>query len=340
MDRTERLLDLVALLLDAREPITWAELREHFPDDYGKASDEAAERKFERDKAELLELGIPIRWVQGDDEQRDGYSVDREAYYLPEVGLTPEELAVLYTAGSAALASGAFPGSQDLAHALRKIGFFAGREVATPRVRMELGPMHSDGADVPAALELLWAAAAARKFVEMSYWSPRNSQTTRRRVDPYGLALRRGVWSLVGFCHLRQDIRTFHVHRIRDLSVNAARPRSTDFEVARDFKLDDYVASFPWQTRLHEPIDVTVEIFGELSGMAQRLFANERLTHDGGTGTSTVTVRARFLDGLLRYVLSLGAGCRVVAPEAAAHRFRELLLRVAAAHSSAQEGAA
>ncbi len=78
MERTERLLDLVALLLDAREPISWAELREHFPADYGGISDDAAERKFERDKAELLELGLPLTYIQGDDDRKDGYIVDRE----------------------------------------------------------------------------------------------------------------------------------------------------------------------------------------------------------------------------------------------------------------------
>src|SRR3954466_16013655 len=132
MDRTERLLDLVALLLDSREPISWAEVREAFPQDYGTGSDEASERKFERDKAELLELGIPITYVQGDDDRKDGYIVDREAYYLPEAGLTPEELAVLYAAGSAALTSGAFPARGDLAHALRKIGFYAREGLSPP----------------------------------------------------------------------------------------------------------------------------------------------------------------------------------------------------------------
>src|SRR5499427_2386970 len=154
MERTERLLDLVALLLDAREPISWAELRDAFPEDYQASSDEAAERKFERDKAELLELGIPIAYVQGDDDRKDGYVVDREAYYLPEVGLTPEELAVLYAAGSAALASGAFPGRQDLAHALRKIGFFSGAELPTPKVRMELGAVKEDPHAIAGRLEL------------------------------------------------------------------------------------------------------------------------------------------------------------------------------------------
>src|SRR5439155_13330961 len=166
LDRTDRRLDLVALLLDAKEPISWAELREAFPGDYGKgssSSEEAAERKFERDKAELLELGIPIRYVTGDDDKRDGYQVEKDAYYLPEVGLAPEELAVLYASGSAALASGAFPGSQDLAHALRKIGFFAGTELPTPRVRMELGYAQNDGThaseDLAARRAPLWTAA-------------------------------------------------------------------------------------------------------------------------------------------------------------------------------------
>jgi proteasome accessory factor B len=335
MDRTERLLDLVALLLDSREPITWAQLREAFPVDYGGGSDEAAERKFERDKAELLELGIPITYVQGDDERKDGYIVDREAYYLPEVGLTPEELAVLYAAGSAALASGAFPGKHDLAHALRKIGFFAGEELPAPRVRMELGAMEGS-ADLPAKLEHLWAAAAARKWVQISYASPKRGEApTDRKVDPYGLALRRGIWSVVGYCHLRQGIRTFHVHRIRDLKVNPAKPRSADFEVPQSFLLEEYVASFPWQHRFHERIDVQLALRGELAKMGARAFPTSTVESDPNDGTTRVTVSASYLDGLLRYVLSLGADCQVVGPPSAKERLRQMAEKVLAQHAPA-----
>lgn len=337
MDRTERLLDLVALLLDAREPISWAELREHFPEDYGKGSDEAAERKFERDKAELLELGIPITWIVGDDERGDGYVVDREAYYLPQIQLDPDELAVLYAAGSAALASNAFPGRSDLAHALRKVGFFAGEDVPTPRVRMELGAVHGDEAEVGATLEALWAAASSRKFVEMAYWSPKAAQLTRRRVDPWGLALRRGIWSLVGFCHLRQGLRTFHVHRIRELTVNEAKPRTPDFEVPADFKLDDYVAAFPWQYRFHEPIAVTLELRDELSPMAQGLFNTPGEPDLSSEPAATlVTVQATALDGLLRYVLSLGPSCRVRSPDLARDRLKALAEQVLRKHADGE----
>src|SRR5437588_8382996 len=123
MDRTERLLDLVALLLGTSEPVSFADLREAFPDDYGGSRD-AAERKLERDKAELLQLGVPIEFVPPKYEDgRDigGYRIDRSAYFLPAPGFEPEEAAALYAAASAALAAGDFPFAHDLAHALRKL---------------------------------------------------------------------------------------------------------------------------------------------------------------------------------------------------------------------------
>ena len=63
MQKAERLLDLAALLLlRASEPVSWREIQEQFPRTTA-GSGEAAIRKFERDKAELLELGIPVRYV-------------------------------------------------------------------------------------------------------------------------------------------------------------------------------------------------------------------------------------------------------------------------------------
>lgn len=330
MERTERLLDLVALLLDAQKPVPWSEIRAAFPDDYGGPSLEASERKFERDKAELLELGIPIAFVQGDDEVPSGYVLDKNAYYLPEVGLTPEELAVLYAAGSAALASGAFPGRQDLAHALRKVGFFSDGPLPAPRVRLELGGV-ADTRELPTRLEQLWSAINARKSVELEYYSPHSKALTKRRVDPWGLALRRGLWTLVGFCHLRQAPRTFHVHRIRALTVNAQRPKSPDFEVPADFRLDDYVPTWPWQFRFHPPVDVGLELKGELAPLATRLFPAQPTPGE----RVSLTVRATHLDGLITYVLSLGADARVVSPPEAVERFRAMAQRVLDAHTGA-----
>jgi proteasome accessory factor B len=328
MDRTERLLDLVALLLAARGPITWEKVREVFPDEYGGAQ-ETALRKFERDKAELLELGIPLTWVESTDEATEGYVLDREAYYLPEPGLAADELAVLYAAGSAALESGAFPGRRDLAHALRKIAFFSDGPVPAPKVRLELGA-GADPRELPARLETLWGAINARKSVDLEYYSPHSDGLTRRTVDPWGLALRRGAWHLVGHCHLRDALRTFQVQRMRSLTVNPARPRSPDFEVPADFRLDEHVAAWPWQHRIHPPLQVEVRLQGELAPLAKSLFGDALVT-PADRGVS-VSVRATDLDGLLRYVLSQGDEARVTGPAAAVARASELAAAVLRAH--------
>src|SRR3954468_2101959 len=107
MVRTERLLSLVALLLGARDPVPFSELREAFPDDFGGTRD-SAERKLERDKAELVQIGVPIEFVPPSaDDQLGGYRIDRAKFFLRDPKLTPEESAALYAAGSAALAEDA-----------------------------------------------------------------------------------------------------------------------------------------------------------------------------------------------------------------------------------------
>ncbi len=324
MDRTERLLDIVALFLDASEPISLDELRDAFPEEYGGAR-ENSQRKWERDKQELLDLGVPLTFVQQKDEQPAGYVMDKEAYYLPELGLSADELAVLYAAGSAVLASGAFPGRQDLAHALRKVGFFSDGPLPAPAVRLDLG----DTSQFAGRLDVLWDAIGARKTVELDYFSPHRGQGTTRKVNPYGLALRRGVWNLVGWCHLRQSVRTFHVHRIQRLAPNTKSPRVPDFEVPADFRVDAWVATWPWQHHFHAPIDVEVSLRGDLAPLASQLF---------GTGATRnaddarVFISASDLDGLVTYVLSLGAQARIIAPARAVDLAHELARQVLTAH--------
>ncbi len=56
----ERLLNLLAFLLDAGRPVTADEIR-HTVAGYGQEGDEAFRRTFERDKDLLRHLGVPLR---------------------------------------------------------------------------------------------------------------------------------------------------------------------------------------------------------------------------------------------------------------------------------------
>src|SRR4051794_24331304 len=113
-DRLERLVNLVAALLEAARPLTRDELRERIP---GYADDEGAFRRtFERDKESLRQMGIPLSTEPVDPtnaESVEGYRVRRELYELPDPGLRPDELAALHLALSTVQMEG-IPGVEAL----------------------------------------------------------------------------------------------------------------------------------------------------------------------------------------------------------------------------------
>ena len=332
MERAERLLDLVALFLNAREAVAWSEIQESFPDDYGRGSAEANIRKFERDKADLAELGLSLTYVQGEDRDKDGYLLDRGAYYLPDLTLATEELAVLYAAGAAALAEAVFPFREDLSHALKKMAFAAGDEPGVGRDWSRVVVPRAAGAS-HAFVDDLSRAVASRKFVEFDYQAQASGEQTRRKVDPYGLVYRFGAWVVVGYCHLRKDLRSFRVDRIEKLNVNAARPRSADYEVPADFKVATYAVAHPWEFRRHAPIDVKLRLSADLAWLADRTFTGGQVLERGRTGV-TLGLKVRDQDALIRALLPLGPGVEIQAPEALRTRMRHLLKSLLAQHAT------
>src|SRR2546425_4780083 len=110
---TERLVNLIALLLDTRRPFTPEEIWAKIPG-YG-ASDVAFRRMFERDKEELREIGLPLERVGTDGwDAEEGYLIRRERAVLPELDLTADERAALWLAAQAWQGQ-AVPGDPDRA---------------------------------------------------------------------------------------------------------------------------------------------------------------------------------------------------------------------------------
>jgi proteasome accessory factor B len=330
MQKDQRLLDLAAFLLKAAEPVSWREIQEQFPEDYaGKG--EAAIRKFERDKADLLELGIPVRYIAGDEDLPAGYLIAKDEFYLPDLKLAPEDLALLYVAGSAALASGTFPYGRDLAHALNKLSFAArapGASEAAAVAARSLSAGDGPEGEPAVPVEELSRAVAHRKRLHLTYHGAERRERTERDVDPYGLFQQGGAWYLVGWCHLRQAIRTFHVARIETLSVNAASPRSADFTARKDFSLADHATREAWEYQKHPPVRCRVRLDSGASAEVLASFGPRARVREEGSG-AVVELEATNTEGLLRHVLALGDGAEVLAPSALRARAREVLAGLA-----------
>src|SRR4051812_5263238 len=98
--RTERLVNLVICLLSTRRFLTAAQIAATVPGYEHDAADprahEAFQRKFERDKSELRDLGVPLETgTSSVFDAEPGYRIARRDYALPDIHLEPQEAAAL-----------------------------------------------------------------------------------------------------------------------------------------------------------------------------------------------------------------------------------------------------
>src|SRR3712207_319748 len=106
MRRIERLINLIAALLETSQPMTADEIRREIAG-YDSESLDAFRRAFERDKADLRAMGIPIEMRPVDSlSDVEGYVIPKSLYYLPQLDLEPDELAALRLAAESILGGG------------------------------------------------------------------------------------------------------------------------------------------------------------------------------------------------------------------------------------------
>jgi len=260
VNRTERLLDLITYLLNAKEPVSWRKIKNHFPDDYAKGVEESNQRKFERDKAELISLGIPIDYQGGSEGQKEGYLIRKEKLFLPELKFSTEEFSLLMLAAEAVMGDDTFPYRHQLESALDKITSLQHQIDPPPdEIAITYSPPKAV-ASQSSLINKIQDALDRRKTIHVRYHAFSTGETTERKVNPYGLIFRRGKWTLVGWDHLRQDLRTFVVTRIENLEVNLRKPGTPDYEIPKDFSLHHYQNQQPWELNIHEAVAVRIRV--------------------------------------------------------------------------------
>jgi proteasome accessory factor B len=208
--RTERLLSIVVLLLSSRRYLTAEQIRASvsgYPD-----AGESFKRMFERDKEELRELGIPLETGKSsafDDEI--GYRIRRQDYELPEIHLTPDEVAVLGIASrvwqSAELAGAAAGATLKLKAASGDID--GEEDVQRPSRSIEPRLTTQEKAFGP-----LWEAVRDRRPVTFSHQASGRPDAIKRELEPWGVVNRRGHWYVAGHDRGRNAPRVFKMSRI------------------------------------------------------------------------------------------------------------------------------
>lgn len=213
--KVERLVNLVIALLSTRGYITAEKIRSSVAGYSESASAEAFSRMFERDKNELRDLGIPLEvgrvsaW-----DPCEGYRINRDAYSLAPVDLTPDEAAAVAVATQLWESPELITATQGALLKLRAAG-------------VDVDPL-DDGAPVAIAspvgvpglrgsedvLGILLSAIDSRRAVQFPHRPLRAEPYATRTVEPWGVVTEKGRWYLVGHDRDRDATRTFRLSRI------------------------------------------------------------------------------------------------------------------------------
>ncbi len=306
VDRIERLTNLLALLLETPRPLSLIEIAGELDGQYPE-NERSRRASFERDKFALRSLGIPLETEVvggGPFAGQTTYRIDRRAYELADLDLTPEEMRALQVAVAAVRTDS---GQQ----AIWKLGGALGDE--HPAV----------SAVIPERPELpaIRSAVAARAPIEFRY------RGEARTLDPWGLLLRGGFWYVIGHDHGRGERRTFRVDRFDAASdgtdsVRVGAPGS--FERPPSF---DPRSAFPADPKqigqgADESVDALVRVDPLRSAAIERELGADRVVERSADGSVLVSVPAGNLPAFRSWVLGLLEHAVVESP----HEIRQHLI--------------
>lgn len=364
----QRWIDLFAFLAARRRPVSFEEIMKGVPSyaaDYAREDERArssVRRKFERDKAELREVGIPIETVETglrqDGQPGEGYRLARGDFYLPylrilrgragspgqlrpgpsrpapahEFALREHELKAALEGLEHVCRIPASPLGAAARSALRKLTFDLAEVPTSPSTVLYLDP--PGGPDPRDALESLTDALLRRKRVTFRYHGIRRNHVTDRCVEPYGLVFARSRWYLVGRDAVRGAVRTFRVSRMEAVQLAPERAKTPDYDVPSDFVLSAYAAREAW--RLAEgqerPLRVRVRF-----GFPRSLWAARNghgvLVEEHPDGSSGRDFDVTDTSAFLRWLLSQGSGVTIELPAELREELAHLAARIADAHA-------
>ena len=323
--RAARLIRLV-LLLQSRGAMTASELATAL---------EVSERTVARDVLALSEAGVPVYADRG---RSGGYRL-LGGYRTRLTGLHRTEAEALFLSGvPAALRD---MGLADAASAARlKVAAALRPELAdAPRTAAQRFHLDAPGWwQPPRTPELLAPLAAAvwdDRRVVVRY--RRHGREVERRLEPYGLVLKAGVWYAVA--RVVQDRPAYRVYRVdRFRAVDAAEEHFTR-DPAFDLPAfwEAHAAAFA-RSLLRESVTVRLTEDGvrRLRYVTDRAAADEAVARGerDAQGRLTVSLPVESLEVAYDQLLALGPEAEVLAPAALRSRFAAAAARTAALYAA------
>ncbi len=259
-----------------------------------------------------VERDIRILRQWGTIQRKNGYFALKEMKFLPTT-FTPSEALALVLAANIASERIGIPQMDSLHSALKKISVTLSEQVEflikkmRKRVSVGINLIRECNSET---LNTISRAISSHNPLQITYYATSSGEITKRKVDPYGLTFRFGAWYLIGYCHLREDIRTFGVDRIRSIQVV-----NDHFRYPTGFDLEEYL-SRGWQLQADAEQEKIILRFSPKIArwISNCRFHPQQKTTKQPDGSILFEVTVAGIDEIQHWVLSFGDNVEVLAP--------------------------
>lgn len=311
-----RLISMI-LLLQSRQ--TWKT---------GDLADEldVSERTIHRYILMLEDMGIPIYSERG---PYGGFSLMR-GYKLPPLIFTAEEATVLYMGVNLVEEVWGQIYRDAVTSVVAKLDNVLPDDLKQDVHRAQdsfvfSGLRAKDYRPWEPIIHALRQYITGRQTVQLTYHGF-NLQETCRKVDPYALTFRGGLWYLIGYCHLRDAMRTFRVDRIQTVE-----PCERRFTIPGDFSARDYLER---TMQFDDNYTIQVIMDAEIAPYIRENHGHWATLNDQTDGSVTVTFGTSGLDWVTGWVLSYGAHALVLEPSELVTRVRDTTKSITARYQN------
>ena len=257
------------------------------------------------------DIRILRRW--GTIQRRKGYFAIKEMQFLP-TSFTASEALALVLAGSMAAERIGMPPTEAMHSALQKIDTLLPEQVDAmikrmrKRISVGVNLIRECSSEI---LDAISKAISSHNPIEIAYYVITRKEVTKRKVDPYGLTFRFGNWYIIGYCHLRQDVRTFGVDRIRTIRIV-----NEHFKYPKDFNLEEYLER-GWSLQADARQENIVLRFDReiASWIASCKFHPHQKITLQSDGSALFEVTVAGVDEIKHWILGFGENVEVLKPE-------------------------
>lgn len=267
-------------------------------------------------------LHAPIHF----DSKKNGYYYSkREWVFLPSTTFDRQEVDALIVTRKVLSQYQGTPYYQEVSRALDKVlQYLPGALLPSQLSEIySFEPFMSTAID-PHFFALIEDAIRNKVKLNLTYRAFWNSQESERVVQPYRLhySHTKENWTLFGYCELRNEIRSFIVSRIRQVTLT-----KTPFAIPADFSIESYLEESFDQIHEEEIMDVAILFTPyQAQWIREHRWHSTQVIEELADGSVILKMRIGALDAVMHWVLRYGKEAEVLEPKELRRMINEELL--------------